>query len=70
MLDAGIWEKYVNSIYYSLTTMTTCGYGDNHAHTTSERITSMAAMIISSGVFAFIIGDIGRLVSSMNVISD
>jgi hypothetical protein len=39
--------------------MTTCGYGDFHPTNTNERILMMFAMIISSGVFAFYIGDIG-----------
>jgi hypothetical protein len=50
--------------------MCTVGYGDFHPVTTNERIIGMVCMIISSGVFAYIIGDIGRIVSSFNVLAE
>lgn len=49
--------------------MTTCGYGDIHPVTPNERFICMLAMLISSGMFAYIIGDIGRLVGSFNVLA-
>lgn len=68
--DASITEQYVSSLYYAATTMCTVGYGDNHPVTTNERIVSMIIMILSSGIFAFVIGDIGRMVSSFNFLAD
>jgi hypothetical protein len=50
--------------------MTTCGYGDFHPTTTNERLIVIVVMIVSSGVFAFIIGDIGNIVSSYNELAD
>ncbi len=50
--------------------MCTVGYGDNYPVTSNERIVTMLIMILSSGVFAFIIGDIGRMVSSFNFLAD
>jgi len=67
--DAGNFEQYINSLYWSFTTMCTVGYGDFHPMTTNERILSMMIMILSSGIFAFIIGDIGRIVSGFNVLA-
>jgi hypothetical protein len=49
--------------------MCTVGYGDFHPATPNERIVSMLCMLISSGMFAFIIGDIGRMVSSFNLLA-
>jgi hypothetical protein len=42
------------------------GYGDIHPVTTKERFVTMFCMIVSSGVFAFIIGDIGKMVGKFN----
>jgi len=50
--------------------MCTVGYGDFHPATSYERVVSMIVMIMSSGVFAFIIGDIGRMVSGFNLLAD
>lgn len=49
--------------------MTTCGYGDFYPTSTNERMISMIAMIVSSGIFGYIIEDIGKLVSSFNVLA-
>ena len=68
--DSSIAEKYVNSLYYAFTTMCTVGYGDFHPTTINERIMTMVCMIISSGMFAFIIGDIGKIVSSFNMLAE
>ena len=46
--------------------MTTCGYGDFHPRTTNERMASIVAMLISSGVFGYYIGEIGKIVSNYN----
>lgn len=46
--------------------MMSVGYGDIHPVTTFEREIVMICMIVSSGVFAFIIGDIGKMVGSFN----
>lgn len=64
--DASVSEKYVNSLYWAFTTMCTVGYGDFHPNTSGERIVSIVIMIFSSGVFAYIINDIGRMVSGFN----
>lgn len=49
--------------------MCTVGYGDLYPETSDERLVSMFTMIISSGMFAYIIGDIGRMVSSFNMLA-
>lgn len=68
--DASLMEQYINSLYWAFTTMCTVGYGDFHPMTTNERIICMLCMIISSGMFAYIIGDIGRIVSGFNVLAE
>jgi hypothetical protein len=49
--------------------MTSCGYGDFHPFTSNERVVAMFAMIISSGVFAYYIGAIGKIVSNFNALA-
>lgn len=68
--DVEMYEQYINSLYWAFTTMCTVGYGDFHPTTTSERAVSMVCMLVSSGMFAFIIGDIGKIVTSYNMLAE
>ena len=43
--------------------MITVGYGDIHPVNTSERIFGMFAVIISAGVYAYSLNNIGKVVS-------
>ena len=67
--DSSILEQYVTCLYWAFTTICTVGYGDYHPVTTNERIAVILCMLISSGMFSYIIGDIGRLVRNFNFLS-
>jgi hypothetical protein len=58
----------VASLSWALTTIATVGYGDIYAVTDAEKIYTMVAMIISCGVFAFIVGFLGNLFDKNNQI--
>ena len=53
---------YVSCLYWAFTTMTSIGYGDITPSSTSERLVCILVMIISSGIFGFIIGNIGSII--------
>eukprot|EP00899_Mesostigma_viride_P012367 jgi/Mesvir1/21130/Mv08885-RA.1 len=61
--DAGILELYVTSLYWSITTYTTVGYGDIHAVNELEKISSAIYMVFNMGVMAYILGNIALLVT-------
>jgi hypothetical protein len=50
--------------------MCTVGYGEFHPVTSNERVFSMLCMITSSGVFAYIIQDIGKIISKFSELAD
>lgn len=60
------WTQYVTSMYWTIATITTVGYGDMGAGTTGERLYSMLAMLVGASVFGFIIGNISSLLGSMD----
>ncbi|XP_019189929.1 PREDICTED: potassium channel AKT1-like isoform X2 [Ipomoea nil] len=61
-VNDSIWTLYVTSIYWSITTLTTTGYGDLHAVTTTEMIFVMVYMLFDLGLTAYLIGNMTNLV--------
>eukprot|EP00347_Sterkiella_histriomuscorum_P011514 403372162 len=61
--NSSVGEKYVNALYWVVTTMATVGYGDIKPQTTQERLIAILVMLISASIYAFIINDIGHIVS-------
>ncbi|TVT97088.1 hypothetical protein EJB05_57687 [Eragrostis curvula] len=60
--DAGLWIRYVTSLYWSITTMTTTGYGDLHAENPREMLFGIAYMLFNLWLTAYLIGNMTNLV--------
>lgn len=54
--------RYISAIYWSITTMTTVGYGDLHAVNTMEMIFIIFYMLFNLGLTAYLIGNMTNLV--------
>lgn len=58
---------YIRSLYWTITTMTTVGFGDITPHLNYEYIFTIISMILGASMYAFIIGNIASLVSNLDV---
>jgi CRP-like cAMP-binding protein len=65
-LEGDVWSRYVLSLYWALTTLSTVGYGDITPVNDRERFFSVFALLIGAIMFAYVTGDIGLLVKSMD----
>ncbi|TVU22842.1 hypothetical protein EJB05_32562, partial [Eragrostis curvula] len=57
-----LWVRYVTAIYWSITTLTTTGYGDLHAENPREMLFSTCYMLFNLGLTAYLIGNMTNLV--------
>ncbi|GKV00749.1 hypothetical protein SLEP1_g13387 [Rubroshorea leprosula] len=61
-LEQSVWNRYVTSIYWSITTLTTVGYGDLHPVNIREMIFDIFYMFFNLGLTAYLIGNMTNLV--------
>jgi len=60
-------DKYIASIYWAFTTMTTVGYGDIEATTRIERVFACVGMLVGGFVFSNIIASMSDSLTSMDL---
>lgn len=60
-------ERYIASMYWAFTTMTTVGYGDISAITISERAFAMVGMLVGGFAFSAMIGSISTVFASRDL---
>jgi len=67
MIKKSSIELYVFSWYFTVTTITTVGYGDISAHTTLERLFCIFLMIIGVIAFSFATGALSSLMANSDI---
>lgn len=53
--------NYINAFYWSITTLTTVGYGDIIPITNAEKVYTMLVQIIGVGFYGFLIGNVASI---------
>lgn len=67
MDGAELLAKYVTSLYYASTQITTVGFGDISAKTTMERLFSVFSQMFGGFVFGYVLGNISTLLAKENL---
>lgn len=65
MQDSAQFDLYIAAFYWTITTLTTTGYGDIKPINTMEKVYSVVIMLFSAAAFSVIVGKIG---SSINMV--
>eukprot|EP01018_Ginkgo_biloba_P022521 Gb_14908 [translate_table: standard] len=60
--EKSLWIRYVTSIYWSITTLSSVGYGDLHAKNAREMVFDIFYMLFNLGLTAYLIGNMTNLV--------
>ncbi|XP_024985614.1 potassium channel KAT3 [Cynara cardunculus var. scolymus] len=60
--DRSIWLGYTYSMYWSIVTLTTVGYGDLHAVNPGEKIFNIFYMLFNIGLTSYLIGNMTNLI--------
>lgn len=61
--NESLWICYVTSIYWTITTLTTVGYGDLHPVNKGEMIYDICFMLFNLALTAYIIGNMTNLIT-------
>ena len=60
-------DLYITSLYWTISTMTSTGYGDVSAHTLLEMVYTSTVMVVGKLMFAFILANISSTLSNAGV---
>ncbi|GLT30541.1 hypothetical protein SLA2020_053350 [Shorea laevis] len=60
--ETSLWIRYISALYWSITTLTTVGYGDLHAVNAVEMIFIIFYMLFNLGLTSYLIGNMTNLV--------
>eukprot|EP00736_Rhodelphis_marinus_P001073 Rmarinus@m.29346 len=64
--DVDAWKKYTWALYWTVTTITTVGYGDILPGTENEMIVATVVQTLGAIAFAYFIGSVSSLIFNIN----
>ncbi len=65
-VKGGILDRYSYALYWSITTLTTVGYGDITPKTVPQRFFTILVMIAGVGTYGYVIGNITSFIANLD----
>ena len=66
MQDCSVFDLYIAALYWTITTLTTTGYGDIVPVNVSEKLYGICIMILSAAIFSVVVGKIGSTIRKVD----
>lgn len=66
IVNADPITQYIRAIYWSVTTITTIGYGDITPKNNNQTIYTMCVMLFGAGLYGYVVGNIANLLSNID----
>lgn len=60
--NKSIWLGYTYSMYWSIVTLTTVGYGDFYSRNAGEKVFNIVYMLFNIGLTSYLIGNMTNLI--------
>lgn len=64
--DYSVYDLYVSSVYFSVTTVVTVGYGDITAISSGEKLVAVFLMLIGVIAFSYATGALGNILANID----
>lgn len=64
-LDGALSQRYLAAVYWTITTLTTVGYGDITPTTDLSRVFTMLVMLIGVAFYGLVIGTISKIIANI-----
>jgi hypothetical protein len=64
--ESDLLTRYTRALYWSITTLTTVGYGDVTPQTNAQMVYTMAVMILGVGMYGYVIGNVATLLANID----
>jgi hypothetical protein len=64
--DSSMVSKYILSLYWAFTIMSTVGYGDMLPYTAADRVVNIFVILLGASIFGYTVANVSALVQTLN----
>jgi voltage-gated potassium channel len=66
---SGFWRRYLTSVYWAFTTLSTVGFGDISPQEPCEMLFGMLTMLVGITVYGFLVNGIGTILQNLDTVN-